>query len=309
MQAALRRVEGDRLHDSVDDAVARRGVHPGAVHGRHRRPAAARVRGHDRRRRFWSPGFVSISLTPMLCSRFLRPPHAQRHGWLYNAFERMFDAWLRALRLARCAAPALPRRDDGGVDRCCSAATVYLFTVVPKGFLPSEDQGRFKVNTEAAQGISFEDMVRHQTAGRRRSCRTTRTSQRHVDDRRRSATTAAAEQRPHLGRAEAARRADAVGRRGHRVAAARRWRRLPGIRAFMTNQPPINLGAGRAASARSYQFTLQDTDTAELYKWAPMLEEKIREHARPRGRQQRPAAEEPAGDRRHGPRQGVGARA
>ena len=35
------------------------------------------------------------------------------------------------------------------------AATVYLFVVVPKGFLPSEDQGRFNVNTEAAQGISF----------------------------------------------------------------------------------------------------------------------------------------------------------
>ena len=49
-------------------------------------------------------GFVSISLTPMLCSRFLKPPHAQRHGRFYNAFERMFDAWLRlydcTLRLA-----------------------------------------------------------------------------------------------------------------------------------------------------------------------------------------------------------------
>src|SRR6476620_10376107 len=39
-------------------------------------------------------GFVSISLTPMLCSRFLKPPHEQKHGWMYNAFERMFDGWL-----------------------------------------------------------------------------------------------------------------------------------------------------------------------------------------------------------------------
>ena len=54
MQAALRRLEGNRLHDRLDDGVARRGVHPGAVHGRHRRPAAARVRGDHRRRRFWS---------------------------------------------------------------------------------------------------------------------------------------------------------------------------------------------------------------------------------------------------------------
>src|SRR5207253_4016001 len=40
-------------------------------------------------------GFVSISLTPMLCSRFLKPPHATKHGRFYNAFERMFESWLR----------------------------------------------------------------------------------------------------------------------------------------------------------------------------------------------------------------------
>src|SRR5205085_7973989 len=40
-------------------------------------------------------GLVSISLTPMLCSRFLKPPHSQRHGRFYNATERMFEAWLR----------------------------------------------------------------------------------------------------------------------------------------------------------------------------------------------------------------------
>ncbi|MCU1386080.1 MAG: acriflavin resistance protein, partial [Acidobacteria bacterium] len=40
-------------------------------------------------------GFVSISLTPMLCSRFLKPPHTQKHGWFYNATERMFDLWLK----------------------------------------------------------------------------------------------------------------------------------------------------------------------------------------------------------------------
>src|SRR5687768_17022836 len=41
-------------------------------------------------------GFVSISLTPMLCSRFLKPPHSQRHGRLYNLTERIFEGWLRA---------------------------------------------------------------------------------------------------------------------------------------------------------------------------------------------------------------------
>ena len=40
-------------------------------------------------------GLVSLTLTPMLCSRFLKAPHAIRHGWFYNVMERMFDAWLR----------------------------------------------------------------------------------------------------------------------------------------------------------------------------------------------------------------------
>src|SRR5207344_510708 len=73
-------------------------------------------------------GFVSISLTPMLCSRFLRPPHSQKHGRFYNAFERMFDAWLRlydwTLRftLRHRAATML-------ASLLLLAATAYLFTV------------------------------------------------------------------------------------------------------------------------------------------------------------------------------------
>src|SRR5262249_37701535 len=51
---------------------------------------------------------------------------------------------------------------------------------------------------------------------------------------------------------------------------------IPGIRAFMTNQPPINLGSGQGGQRALYQFTVQDTDTAELYKYAPILEEKMR---------------------------------
>jgi HAE1 family hydrophobic/amphiphilic exporter-1 len=94
-------------------------------------------------------GFVSISLTPMLCSRFLRPPHAETHGRFYNAFERMFESWLRlydwTLRLTiRHGALTM------AASMLLLIGTVYLFTIVPKGFLPSEDQGRFMVNTEAA---------------------------------------------------------------------------------------------------------------------------------------------------------------
>src|SRR5262249_30687720 len=105
-------------------------------------------------------GFVSISLTPMLCSRFLKAPHAQKHGALHNATERMFDAWLRLydVTLRAClrfrAATLL-------VSFVLLGATVYLFTLVPKGFLPSEDQSRISLNLEARQGIGFAEMVRH----------------------------------------------------------------------------------------------------------------------------------------------------
>src|SRR5919201_6822427 len=106
-------------------------------------------------------GVVSISLTPMLCSRFLKPPHSQRHGWFYNAFERMFAAWLRLYdRTLRVGLRF--RAVTFAISVALLAGTVYLFMIIPKGFLPSEDQGRFMVNTEAAQGISYPDMVRHQ---------------------------------------------------------------------------------------------------------------------------------------------------
>ena len=97
-------------------------------------------------------GFVSISLTPMLCSRFLKPPHAQKHGAFYNATERMFDAWLRALRLDAARQPALPRGRRWRSRSRCSSAPSTCSRQVPKGFLPSEDQGRFNISTEADAG-------------------------------------------------------------------------------------------------------------------------------------------------------------
>ncbi len=82
---------------------------------------------------------------------------------------------------------------------------------------------------------------------------------------------------------------------------------VPGVRVYMVNQPPINLG-GQQGARSLYQFTLQDTDTAELYQWAPMLEAKVRELPGHRGRQQRPADQEPADPGRPRSRQDLGAR-
>ncbi len=219
-------------------------------------------------------GFVSISLTPMLCSRFLRPPHSETHGSFYNAFERMFDSWLRlydwTLRLT-----IRHRAMTMAVSLLLLVGTVYLFTIVPKGFLPSEDQGRFMVNTEAAQGISYDDMSRHQMQ---------------------VASIIAKDPSVYMANVMVG----AIGSNGGALNTGRIWvelkpreernvsvdqlianlrprlAQIPGIRAFMTNQPPINLGAGQGGQRALYQFTLQDTDTTELYKYAPIMEEKMR---------------------------------
>ncbi|MEO8259191.1 MAG: efflux RND transporter permease subunit [Acidobacteriota bacterium] len=220
-------------------------------------------------------GFVSISLTPMLCSRFLKPPHTQRHGFVYNAIERVFQGWLFlydwSLQLALRFKPVMM-----AVSIALIVGTWYLFGLVPKGFLPSEDQGRFQVNTEAAQGISFPDMVRHQLELGDIISKDPNVSGANVNvgpiGNNSSALNTGRIWVELKSRAERTLSVDQV------IAELRpKLAQVPGIRAFMTNQPPINLGGGGGGSRALYQFTLQDTDTAELYKWAPIVEDKIKQ--------------------------------
>jgi HAE1 family hydrophobic/amphiphilic exporter-1 len=220
-------------------------------------------------------GFVSISLAPMLCSRFLKPPHAQRHGRLYNGIENIFNGVLwfydRTLQLAIRFRPVTM-----AVSLALLAATVYMFTLVPKGFLPSEDQGRFGVSIEAIQGVGYQDMVRYQqeaaaivgqdpnisgytsTIGQGPGGSSAGTNSGRInvdlkshDERHLTVDQVIAGLRPKLAQ-------------------------IPGIRVFMTNPPPINLG-GQQGSRSLYQLTLQDTDTAQLYEWAPKLEAQMRD--------------------------------
>jgi HAE1 family hydrophobic/amphiphilic exporter-1 len=218
-------------------------------------------------------GFVSISLTPMLCSRFLKPPHAQHHGAFYNATEKMFNSWLKVYDVTLRGALRF-HAVTFAISIALLIGTVYLFTLVPKGFLPSEDQGRFNISTEAIQGISFDEMVRHQmqvadivakdpnilafsnNAGGGPRGGGLNTGQISVDLKPRSQRTKSVDEiiadlRPKVAQ-------------------------VPGIRVYMINQPPINLG-NQGGQRSLYQFTLQDTDTDELYHWAPILEAKLRE--------------------------------
>ncbi len=221
--------------------------------------------------------FVSISLTPMLCSRFLKTSHGQKHGRLYNLTERMFDGSLHAYDITLQFA-LRHRAVTMAFSLLLVVATAYLFMIVPKGFLPSEDQGRFNVSIEAIQGIGYEEMVRHQQevaailakdpdiagssssvgdgGGGRGGASSSNQGRISVDLKPRDQRTRSVDQimaglRPKLAQ-------------------------VPGVRVFMVNQPPINVG-GMGGARSNYQFTLQDPDTAELYRAAPMLEEVMRQ--------------------------------
>jgi HAE1 family hydrophobic/amphiphilic exporter-1 len=218
-------------------------------------------------------GFVSISLTPMLASRFLRPPHAQRHGWLYNAFERVFEG-CRGVYGTTLTACLRWRAATMTLSIVLLGVTVYLFTIIPKGFLPNEDQGRFIVNTEAAEGISFNDMVRHQLriAEIVRSEPDVAGVSSNVGLVGNNAAGGSNTGRLFIElkpRHERTRTVDEV------IASLRpKLAEVTGVRAFLVNPPPINLGGGGTRAI--YQFTLQDADTEELYRWAPVLEERVR---------------------------------
>ena len=216
-------------------------------------------------------GFVSISLTPMLCSRFLKPPHEQRHGALYNAFERMFDAWLRVydrslrVSLKYRAATLL-------FSFALFGATYYLYTLTPIGFLPSEDQGRFAISTEAIQGIGYEEMLRHQNMAADILLK---------DPNIQSFGSIVGQGGPNGSMSNGRFLVDAKPRHEREltvdqiIASLRpKLAQVPGLRTFPVNQPPISLGDrfGRTL----YSLTLQDSDTSQLYKWAPLFEQTMR---------------------------------
>lgn len=107
--------------------------------------------------------FVSLTLVPMLASRFLKPESAHKSGakWMHvmtHSFERMFDASLRSY--TRGLDLALTHRKAVlFVAFLTFVATAYMFVTIPKGFFPEEDIGQINVSTEAAEDTSFPAMV------------------------------------------------------------------------------------------------------------------------------------------------------
>ncbi|MGE5715371.1 MAG: efflux RND transporter permease subunit, partial [Acidobacteriota bacterium] len=217
-------------------------------------------------------GFVSLTLTPMLCARYLKARREKEAGHLYVASERAFEASLsfyeRGLKWA-----LRWKRLTLAFSAFILLATIVLFRIVPKGFIPSTDTGQIFAPTEAAQGISFEAMAEHQKAaaevvradpnveGFMSSCGNRGNSVqggntgtmfmrlKPRDERKLSADQIIQQLRPRLAQ-------------------------IPGIRVYPQNLPPIRLGG--VLTRAQYQFTLQASDTKDLYQTAPLLEEKMR---------------------------------
>ncbi|PYQ22782.1 MAG: acriflavine resistance protein B [Acidobacteria bacterium] len=217
-------------------------------------------------------GFVSLTLTPMLCSRFLKPHAQESHGRFYQATERAFAASRRAYQ--RSLDRVLRHRPATMVaSGLLLVATVYLFGVMPKGFIPSDDTNQAFAFTEAAQGISFEAMAEHQQA-LAAIVKEDPNVQAFMSSIGASGPNTAGNSGRifmHLKpREERALTVDGVIQELRVKLAA-----VPGIRVFLQNLPPIRIGGQLTKSL--YQISLQGPDTDELYRHAPRLEARLRE--------------------------------
>jgi hydrophobic/amphiphilic exporter-1 (mainly G- bacteria), HAE1 family len=217
-------------------------------------------------------GFVSLSLTPMLCSRFLRPVDHSKQSRLYQASERVFDRWLAGYdwSLKKVMKYHFTTMIFSAV---LLIATVGLFTLVPKGFIPSEDTSQIIGVTQAAQDASFAELSRHQQqvvdvirqnpnveavnsniGGSNGSIAPSNSGSLFIQLKRRDLRPSGADEiiqslRPKLAA-------------------------IPGIQVFLQNPPSIPVGAQQTTGL--YQLSLQSSDATILEKYVPQLVDKLK---------------------------------
>lgn len=214
-------------------------------------------------------GFVSLTLTPMVCSRFLRPPR-ERPGRLYALSQRFFDGMFRAYEKSLKQVVLGHRRATLVFFMLVLAATGYLFVYMPKGFIPNEDTGMIFAFTQAAEDISFDAMMQHQKA----AADIIRQDP-YVDSFMSAIGAAGPNATANTGRLFI--RLKPFGQRPDVEQVIQELRPrlavIPGFRVFLQNLPMIRIG-GRLTKSQ-YQYTLQDTDMQELYHWSAILENRI----------------------------------
>jgi hydrophobe/amphiphile efflux-1 (HAE1) family protein len=211
--------------------------------------------------------FVSLTLTPMMCSRFLKPEHGRQHGRFYNVAERFFDRMLagydRGLKWV-----FRHQRSMLALTLGLIVVTGFLYVVVPKGFFPEEDTGFIFAQAEARQDLSFGQMAKIENqfarivmsdpavmglvgfAGATGGNATESSARMFIQlkdfgDRKASAQEVIERLRPKATQ-------------------------VPGAKFFMQAQQDVTVG-GRS-SKTEYQYTLTDTDSDELNHWAPIIQ-------------------------------------
>jgi HAE1 family hydrophobic/amphiphilic exporter-1 len=207
---------------------------------------------------------VSLTLVPMLCSRFLRPHEAREEGPLGRTFERGFSS-LQA-GYARSLGWALGHRKTMlGVALGSLGVTLWLFSVMPKGFFPEEDIGQIQISTEAAEDVSFEAMNRLQA-----QLATVIRADPNV------ATLSS-----FLGGGNSGRMFINLKPRAERPpmkvvleSLRQKFRAVAGIQAYMRPLQNLQLG-GRPSKAR-YQYSLQSVSADALGTWAAKLQDQLR---------------------------------
>ena len=212
---------------------------------------------------------VSLTLTPMMASRFLKNSHDEQHGRLYKISESLFDGLLHVY--------------ERGLDVCLRfrfatlmvffatvIATVYLFTIIPKGFFPNQDTGLLYGTSEGAQDISFADMARKQQElgrivqadpGVLTTAMAIGLGGSAANNGRMFITLKPVEERDAS--------ADQI------IARLRKKLEVvQGARLFLQSAQDVNVG-GRP-SRTQYQYTLQDADLDELTTWSPKVLDKLK---------------------------------
>jgi len=211
-------------------------------------------------------GFVSLTLTPMLCSRFLRPSRDERHGRFYEVIERIYQRVLGAYE--RSLVWVMNHRPASlAFSLAILLGTLGLYGLVGKGFLPNEDTGTIRGQTETLEGSSYDAMVEHQLAVADVIGRSPYVD--HYMSRVGQGTTNQGQITLRLKPRSQRPSADEIVRQLKPQLDA-----IPGIKTSLQVPPVIQIG-GRNAKA-PYQFTMQGADIAELYASAARLETRLR---------------------------------
>ena len=213
-------------------------------------------------------GFVSLTLTPMMCSRFVHSEKEKKHSGLYYSFERFFDRLRNGY--ARTLHAVLQHRFAAlMVSFAILILTLVLGYIIPKGFFADEDTGRIISTTEAAQDISFDAMRAHQLQAMKIV---------QADPNVAGVISSIGGSPLNNGRLFFSLKEKRKLNASQIVQELRaKLMSIPGMNVILRVPPIINLAAGGGSSKGNYQYSLQDTDVNELFHWAPILMDKLKQ--------------------------------